>query len=191
MKRLKHSMKTYFEHLSDREKWMLILMFIAVFMMLIYLAYYFMFFKKIKLAKSTLVKYEDAMIDLTIEGESFLSNKTNNKKNKFKPAKKEVPLYSLIDSLSKKNELEIKSINEKPVTQKYKGIVQKDAEIYIQTVSLDKLAPFLVSIEKSKKAPIYIKSLKMNRDYNDDTKVSVKFVVSTFYEKPKDEKEKK
>jgi len=191
MKNLKLSLKNYFDHLSDRERWMLIIMFIAIFMMLIYVAYYFMFSKKIALAKATLVKYEDAMLDLKIEGENFLANKASSKRNKFKPAKKEVPLYSLIDSLAKKNELEIKTINEKSVAQKYKGIIQKDAEVYIQAVSLDKIAPFLVSVEKSRKAPMYIKSLKMNRDYNDDTKVSVRFIVSTFYEKPSDEKEKK
>jgi len=191
MKELKNSIKTNLEHLSDREKWMLIFMIIAVFMMLIYLVYYFMFFKKIKLAQVTLSKYEDAMIDLKMEGESYLINSKNKIKNKFKPAQKEVHLYSLIGSLAKKSDLEIKSINEKPIAQKYKTMVQKDVEVYIQAVSLDILAPFLVSIEKSKKAPMYIKTLKMNRDYNDDTKVSARFIVSTFYSKKADEKEKK
>lgn len=190
MKELKNSIKTNLEHLSDREKWMLIIMFVAVFMMLIYLVYYFMFFKKIKIAKATLAKYEEAMLDLKIEGETYLINRKSKNKNKFKPAEKEVHLYSLIGSLAKKNSIEIKTINEKPVTQKHKGIVQKDVEVYIQAVSLDVLAPFMVSIERSNKAPMYIKTLKMNRDYNDDTKVSARFIVTTFYKKAED-KEKK
>jgi hypothetical protein len=191
MKELNNSIKTNLEHLSDREKWMLIIMFVAVFIMLIYITYYFMFFKKIKVAKATLSKYETAMVDLKINGETFLIKTKEESKNKFKPAEQEVQLYSLIGALAKKNNLEIKSINEKPITQKYKTMVQKDVEVYIQGVSLDILTPFLVAIEKSKDAPMYIKSMKMNRDYNDDTKVSIKFIVSTFYKKKIEEKEKK
>jgi len=183
MKGLKNSIRTNLEHLSDREKMMLGVMFIAVFMLIFYMIYYFMFFKKIKTAQKTLSRYEDAMLDLKIEGEAYLVNKKMKNMNRFKPAEKEVHLYSLIGSLAKKNNLEIKTINEKPVTQKFKGITEKDVEVYMQGVSLDVLAPFLVSIEKNTKAPMYIKTLKMNRDYNDDTKVSARFIVATFYKK--------
>ena len=137
------------------------------------------------------MRYEDAMIDLKIEGESYYSGKRRSKSKKFSPADKEVPLYSIIGSLAKKGNIEIKSINEKPVTQKYKNITEKDVEVYIQAVSLDVLAPFLVAIEKSNKAPMYIKKLKIDRDYKDDTKVNTRFTVATFYKKKNDTKEKK
>ena len=187
MKGLKNSIRTNLEHISEREKIMLLVMFIFLFAMIVYMFYYFMFYKKIKIAQATLSKYEDAMIDLKMEGEAYLINKRLKNRKRFRPADKEVHLYSLIGSLAKRNNLEIKTINEKPVTQKFKGIIEKDVEVYIQGVSLDILAPFLVEIEKNSK-PMYIKTLKMNRDYNDDTKVSARFTVATFYKKNEEKK---
>jgi type II secretory pathway component PulM len=183
MKKLKDNLTTYFDHLSEREKWMLIGMFFLSVTFVIYLSYYFILQKNIVKLEKRSKEYYQSILAIEDIGPIFLSN-NKKPKNTIKPAKEEVQLYSLLGNLASQNGLEIKSINEKPATQEFSEVVTKDAEVTLSVVSLDTLGAFLADIENSKKAPIYIKKLRITREYSDDTKVNIKFIARTFYQKP-------
>jgi len=182
MRNIKNNIRTYFDHLSEREKYLIIGMIFLVSTFIIYLFYYFLLHKKIVKLEKKNKDYYEAILKIEEQGPIFLKN-NKKPKNKIKPAKKEVQLFSLLGNLASQNELEIKSINEKSIVQEFPNIVTKDVEVKLSSVSLDKLARFLADIENLKKAPVYIRKLKINREYSDDTKVNINFIARTFYEK--------
>ncbi len=183
MKRIIDNFKIYLEHLSEREKWMLLGMAVFIFISLTYTSYFFLFKKKMDKLDKLIDKQLEMLTDIKISGEVFLQNKDKSKDVKRKPSETEVQLYSLIGSIASKNGIEIKSINEKPITQKSKEITEKQVEILVSNIMLDKLSKFLTDIENVDTAPLVIKSLNIKVDYSDATKLNAKLFVSTYYKK--------
>lgn len=183
MKKLKNNINTYLDHITEREKIMLIAMIFVVIGFIVYLFYYFLLYKKmIKLEKKN-SQYYEAILKIKDIGPEFIKN-NSLKDNSIKIPKKEVQLYSILGAKAEKNSIEIKSINEKPVNQEFNNIITKEVEIVLNAVSLNKASKLLADIENINEAPVYIKDLNISREYSDDTKVNMKFSVRTYYEKP-------
>lgn len=132
----------------------------------------------------TIASYEERFSKIKKNGEEYLKNKKMQKPKSKKPAEKEVQLYSVIGTLATKNGVDIKSINDKPIPQKSTDIIEKQVEVSINKIMLDKLAAFFADIENEESAPLYIKNMNVSVDYSNDTLLNTKILVGTFYKKP-------
>lgn len=93
--------------------------------------------------------------------------------------------------MARKHNLEIKTINEKPIPQKSKEIVETRVQIYFSGIMLDNLSRFMADVENMKQAPVFIFSINIRRDYSDKTKINARLMVDSFYKKRDKDKGKK
>ncbi len=180
---LKNQIATQLEHLSDREKKMLFFMTFFLFLSIFYAIYHFSIKKKIDLMNKKIDSYEKTFSKIEVSGEEYLRNKKMQKPKTKKPAEMEVQLYSVIGTLATKNGVDIKSINDKPIPQKTADIIEKQVEVSINKIMLDKLAAFFADIENEESVPLYIKNMNVSVEYSNDTLLNAKILVGTFYKK--------
>lgn len=186
MKRIKDSLFTYWDHLSERERWMLLTMSIALIFFTVYLSYYFLLHKKMVLLENKVIKKQSILLDVKEIGERYLIEK-RNKRRRQKP-KKRVKLYTLLGDLVSKNGVEIKSIDEVPVTQNFPGYERNKVKVEVNRIYLDRLTRFMAGIENMRELSAYINQMTILRNYSDPTKIDIKFSVTSIQKKEEPKK---
>ncbi len=170
----------WFDGLSDRERRLVLILFICLCVFLIFSTVY-LATSKIATKRAELVRNKEQLVQIKGLEAEYLQAKEKSEKAKMTVMRNDVSLFTLIQSISSRLGLSVKDLNETKRPLPKSDMVEISVRVSLTKLSIDKVTALIEAIETSEHGELVkVTKLKINKRFDEPGLLDLQMTVSTW-----------